>query len=185
MTKGNVRYEDAAKVAPVVIEQVFAEKPGGGLIANPEYEVKQGTAVYADGNKFKPIKGYILYKANVAEDTTMQIVKGSGIKQGDVLGYGKKAVAAGAVDASNPDYDVVTITFGTAIPKGACLYEAAGASASAAKPKSETPLYIVGNDVPAGEGDQPVRLINGANLRKETAPVAPEVVALMKNINLV
>lgn len=185
MTKGNVKIEEAQTVAPVVIEQVFAEKPGGGLVANPEYEVKQGTAVYADGTKFKPIKGYRLYKANTAEDTTMQIMKGSGIKQGDVLGYGKKSVAAGAVDTSNPDYDVVTITFGTAIPKGACLYEAASVSATTAKPKGEAPLYIVGNDVPAGEGDQPVRLINGANIRKETAPVAPEVVALMKNINLV
>lgn len=183
--KVNTTFLDAPKTAPVVIEQVFAEKPGGGLIANPDYEVKQGTAVYADGTKFKPIKGYILNKANLEGDTTLQIVKGSGVKVGDALGYGKKAVAVTAVDTTNEEYDVATVTMGVAIPKGACLYEAASASASAAKPKSERPLYVVGNDVPAGKGDFPVRLINGANLRKETAPIAPEVAALIPTINLV
>lgn len=180
----NTKFEDAPKVSPVVIEQVYAEKPGGGLIANPEYEVKQGTAVYADGSKFKPIKGYRLVKANATGDTSIQIEKGSGIKQGDAIGYGKKAVAAGAVYTSDPDYDVVTITMGENIPAGTCLYEAAEASADAAEPKA-TPIYVVGNDVPAGKGDFPVRLINGANLRKETAPIAPEVAALIPTINLV
>jgi hypothetical protein len=39
--------------------------------------------------------------------------------------------------------------------------------------------------VPANKGDYPVRLINGANLRKETAVASAEVVALLPTIKLV
>lgn len=183
MTKGNVRYEDAAKFAPVVFEQVWGEKPGGGLIANPEYEVKQGTAVYADGSKFKPIKGYRLAKNHNGENASIFIEKGSGVAVGDVIGYGTKSAAVQLI-VEHADMDEVQVNVSEMMLKGRVLYQAQAPSTSAAKPIGN-PVYIVGNDVPAGEGDQPVRLINGANLRKETAPVAPEVVALMKNINLV
>ena len=44
---------------------------------------------------------------------------------------------------------------------------------------------MTGNWVYANEGDQLVRLINGANLRKETVNIAPEVVALLPTIKLV
>lgn len=182
--KVNTKYEAAPSAAPVVIEQVWAEKPGGGIISNPANVVKQGSAVAADGNRFKAIKAYVLVKAVQASDETIQIAKGSGVVNGDVIGHGKKAVACTAVDTSNEAYDSVTVTLGVDIAKGVALYEAKAASANAAAPK-DAPVYIVGNDVPAGEGDYAVRLINGCNLRKETAPVAEEIVALMKGVNLV
>ena len=47
------------------------------------------------------------------------------------------------------------------------------------------PVYLVGDDVPANSGDFMVKLVNGANIRKETAPVADEVVAQMKGISKV
>ena len=48
-----------------------------------------------------------------------------------------------------------------------------------------TPEYVIGNVVPANSGDYPVRLINGANLRKETAMISAEVVAMLPTIKLV
>ena len=45
---------------PVVFEQVFAEKPAGGVIPNPAHDIMPGTALDASG---KPIKAYRLTKA--------------------------------------------------------------------------------------------------------------------------
>jgi len=186
MTIKTVKQEPGNVTAPVVIEQVYAEKPGGGMLENQAYDVKQGTAVYqkANSNLFAPIKSYKLYAAVTSDDTTIKIEKGSGIAVGDVIGKAKKAVASTAVDTSNAAYDEVTVTMGVSIAKGTILYQAASASSNAASPVG-TPVYVVGNDVPANNGDKPVRLINGANLRKETAPIAAEVVALIPTINLV
>ena len=155
---------------PVVFEQVFAEKPAGGVIPNPAHDIMPGTALDASG---KPIKAYRLTKAVGSSDTTIQIEKGSGIASGDIIGHGKKAVASTKVDTSNPNYDIGTV-----------LYQAKAASADSAEPIYQ-PAYILGSPAYAGEGDQEVRLINGANLRKETAPISEEVVAMMKNISLV
>lgn len=182
--KAKTNYTPADKVAPVVIEQVFAEKPGGGVVVTDNAPILQGTAVYTDGDKFKPIKSYRLVQAVLAEDTTIRIAKGSNVSANDFIGYSSKAVKATAVDTSNSEYDVVTVTMGVAIPKGTALYEAGSASASGAKPKA-TPIYVIGNDIPVNSGDCLVRLINGANLRKETAPIAPEVAALIPTISLV
>lgn len=172
--------------APVVLEQVFAEKPGGGLLANQTYDVKQGTAVYqASGSKlFTPIKCYRLVAAVTSEDTTIKIAKGSGITVGDIITTGKKGVASTALDTSADGYDLVTVTIGAAVANGTVLYQGRSASANAAVPVG-TPLFVIGNDVPANSGDFPVRLINGANLRKETAPIAAEVAELIPTINLV
>lgn len=67
---------------------------------------------------------------------------------------------------------------------GKVLYQAKAADESSAEP-IYTPVYVTGNSLEANKGDQPVRLINGANLRKETANVASEVAALLPMIALV
>ena len=67
---------------------------------------------------------------------------------------------------------------------GTVLYQAKAASESEAEP-IYTPVYVTGNRLVANEGDQSVRLINGANLRKETANIASEVAALLPMIALV
>lgn len=169
----------------VYFEQVFAEKPGGGLVANPDFDIEPSTAVGVGNNGLLyPIKGYRLVDAVVSEDTTIKIAKGSGIAVGDIIATGKKGVAATAVDTSNAGYDLVTVTLGVAVANGTVLYQALSASASSAKPKYD-PVYVTGAWVKAGKGDQRVRLINGANLRKATANIAPEVAALMKSIDFV
>lgn len=180
----NFEFKDAAKVDPVRIEQVFAEKPGGGIVANPEFEIAPTTAVGVKDGKFVPIKAFRLLAAVAVADTKIKIEKGSGVKVGDVIAHGKKGVACTAIDTSDAGFDLVTVTLGVAISADTVLYEAATASADAAAP-ALTPVYVTGNRVPANKGDYPVRLINGANLRKQTACVADEVAALMPLITLV
>lgn len=177
-------FNEAGANEPVRIEQVFGEKPGGGIVIEPGFDAPATTAVYADGDKYRVIKAYRLVAAVKSSDTSIKVEKGTGVAVGDAIAYGKKAVACTAVDASNASYDVVTVTMGVNIASGAVLYQAASESASAAQPKGNA-IYVTGNNLTGGLGDQPVRLINGANLRKETANIAPEVVAQLKNINLV
>ncbi len=182
----NFKHTDAANVEPIRIEQVFSEKPGGGLVANPSFDVPATTAVGLDTNgKFAPIKAYRLVAAVEAADTAISIAKGSGVAVGDVIATGKKGVACTAIDTTTyADKDVVTVTLGVAVAKDKVLYQASAASANAAVPV-HTPLYVTGNSLRANEGDQAVRLINGANLRKETANIASEVAALLPTISLV
>lgn len=180
----NFTNTPAKPVEPIYIEQVFAEKPGGGVVANPAFDVPPTTAVGKSGNQFVAIKAYKLYAAVAAADTSIKIKKGSGVAVGDIIATGKKGVACTAVDTSKAEYDTVTVTLGVAVTEGSTLYQAKEASASGAEPLA-APEYVTGNWVHANKGDQLVRLINGANLRKETANIAPEVVALLPTIKLV
>ena len=180
----NFKHQEAAKQEPIRIEQVFAEKPGGGLVENPTFDAPATTAVGEKDGKFALIKAYRLVAAVASGDTTISIAKGSGVAVGDVIATGKKGVACTMVDTSAEDYDVVTVTLGVEVAVGTVLYQAKAASESAAEPLL-TPVFVTGNKVFANEGDQGVRLINGANLRKETANIASEVAALLPMIQLV
>ena len=176
----NFKFIAAGTPEPVIFEKIFAEKPGGGMLPNQSYDVPAGVALGYDSNgKLAVIKAYKVVAAAESSDTSIKIAKGSGIAVGDVLATGKKGVASTAVDKSNAAYDTVTVSMGVALAEGAILYQAASASASAAVPVY-TPKYILGTNVFAGEGDKEVKLVNGANIRKETAMVSDEVVALMK-----
>ena len=183
--KNRFHYDSAGEANPIRIEQVFAEKPGGGLVVDPGFDAPETTAVGKNSSgKYAVIKSYLLVSEVKAEDTTIEIAKGSGIAVGDVLAYGKKAVACTEVDTTNSDKDVVTVTMGVAIPAGESLYQAEKAAASSAKP-IYTPEYILGNTVFGGRGEQPVRLINGANVRKETACIGSDIEALLVTVKRV
>ena len=180
----NFKHTAPGRPEPIYIEQVFAEVPGGGIVANPSFDVPPTTAVGVKDGHFTVIKAFVLLVAVTALDSTISIKKGSGIVVGDVIGVGKKAVACTKVDTSDPEKDVVTVTLGVEAAEGQVLYEAKEASENSAEPILK-PLYITGNWLHANEGDQPVRLINGANVRKETANLASEVAALLPMITLV
>ncbi len=180
----NFHYSDPAKPEPIYIEQVFAEKPGGGLVENPSFDAPPTTAVGEKNGKFALIKCYRLVEAVGASDTTISIAKGSGVAVGDIIAIGKKGVACTAVDQSSEDKDTVTVTLGVEIASGKVLYQAKEASASAAQPFLP-PVYVTGNRLKANKGDQSVRLINGGNLRKETANISSEIEALLVTIKLV
>lgn len=179
------KYNEPAEAEKIYFEQIFAEKPGGGVLTSVgAYDVPPTTAVAELEGKLVPLTGYKLVAPVNTGDTTIKIAKGTPIAVGTVLGTGKKAVACTKVDKSNAEYDLVTVTLGVACEAGKVLYEAKAASADSAVPVL-TPQYVTGNWAYANEGDQAVRLINGANLRKETANIASEVAALLPTINLV
>ncbi len=183
MNRWTINDPDKGEV--VSIEQVFAEKPGGGVVASLSTDTPAATAVgIKSGNVYGIIKGYRLVKAVAAADTSINIAKGSGVAKGDVIAYGTKGVACTAVDTSATDYDKVTVTMGVVIAVGEVLYQAKAASADAAEP-IYAPAYVTGGVIPADSGDFEVRLINGANLRKETANVGADIVAKLKGVALV
>ena len=181
------KHQDAAPADPIIFETIVSEKPGGGLVKNPEFDLKPGLAMGQDASGlYVPIKGYRLVTECKDSDTTIKIAKGSGVKKGDIIAHGNKGVACTEVNTTTSDeYDVVTVTLGVAINTDVVLYQAKEASEDAAEPVF-TPKYVLGDtEVEANAGDQEVRLINAANIRKETACIADEVVALMKSIQLV
>ncbi len=192
----NFKFNPAEAPDPIYFEQIFGEKPGGGILANPAFDVQKSTAVGKNSDGlYEPIKAYRLVEAATADATTIKIAKGSGVQKGDILATGKLGVACTKVDTTtSEDYDVVTVTLGVAIDAGKVLYQSKVVSAEADADKGIEavdaepylkPLFILGTFAPANEGDLEVRLINGANLRKETANIAEEVVELMKSIELV
>ena len=238
------KFNDPQNPEPVRIEQVFAEKPGGGLVANPDYDVPPTSAVGYDASTglYKPIKCYKLVADVEDSDTSIKIAKGSGVAVGDIIAHGEVGVACTAVDKSNDGYDEVTVTLGVAIDlstddpwlyqskvesRAAGYYDAQSTDEGALKvvasgattgqinladvtpyKGSKSPLaaddyvvkldevlgepkykpeYITGKTdwVYAGQGDQSVKLINGANVRKETANISAEIEALLPTIKRV
>lgn len=186
------KHKDAAPTDPIIFETILSEKPGGGLVKNPEFDLKPGLAMGQDANGlYIPIKGYRLITEVKDSDTTIKIAKSSGVQKGDVIAHGKKGVACTKVDSTtSEDYDIVTVTMGVAIAQDTVLYQAASAAdgSTAEAAPIHKPEYILGNFMgnlgKANEGDFEARLIRAASLRKETAPVAQEVVDLMKGITL-
>ena len=106
-------------------------------------------------------------------------------------------MACTAVDKTNDSYDEVTVTLGVDIDidtDDPWLYQSKVESAAAAgdDPAVDAeplykPEYITGKTdwVYAGQGDQSVKLINGANVRKETANISEEIAALLPTIKRV
>lgn len=182
----NFKYNEPAEAEKIYFEQIFAEKPGGGVVCNPEVDYPPATGVCKAGEQYYPIPFYRLVAPVKASDTTIKIAKGSTIMKGTILGVGKKAVTCTEVDKSHEEYDLVTITLGVACEAGQVLYHAATSSENNAEPMPDfAPVFVTGDWIYANQGDQAVRLINGANLRKVTANIASEVAALLPGINLV
>lgn len=179
MDKRNFKVIAEEGKTQIVFDQIFAEKVGGGIVKNSSFDLVPGLAVSSDGNV---IKGYRVVEAASTSSSEIKIAKGSGVAVGDILAKGSVAASCTAVDTkSSVDYDVVTVSLGVELAIGDVLYEAASVSSDSATPK-HTPAYLLGSYVPANSGDELVKLVNGANIRKETAPVADEVVAMMKGI---
>lgn len=180
-------YNEAGSNEPIrIVDCLGGEKEGGGLVVDPGFDAPETTAVgqYGATNKFAVIKAYRLAADVAAADTTIKIKKGSGIAEGDVLAYGKLAVACTAVDTTNESYDTVTVTMGIIIKAGEVLYQAAAASTNAATP-IYTPAYLTKNYVLTGKGDFPVGLFSIGSVRKASANVGKDIAAILSTIKLV
>lgn len=178
----NFRVIEPGEPDKIIFDHIFAEKVGGGLVKNSTFDLYPGLAVDAAGNV---IKAYKVVEDAASDATSIKIAKGSGIASGDVIGTGKKSVASTAVDTTTSDsYDTVTVSLGVAVTAGTILYQSLSASASAAKPKY-TPAFILGSFVPANSGEVLVKLVNGANVRKETILASDEVLELLPGITAI
>ena len=170
---------------PVIFEKIIGEKPGGGLAGNPAYDVPAGIAVSLQAGVYKPIKAYRLTKAVLVGDTTIEIAKGSGVLVGDIIGIVGKSVACSAADTTTyTTKDVVTVSLATAIALGVVLYQSAAALGTGAVP-IYTPQYLTGTPIWAGQGDQFIKLVTLAIVRKETVNASLEVLALLPTIKAV
>ena len=183
-------FHSAPAVRPVVFEQVFAEKAGGGgAVDFANYDSDLCPAATPVGrntvtNLWTPIKQVRLTRAVAAADTTIEVAKNSGFKDDDYIAFGKKSVQITAVDNTNPTHDVLTVTMGVALPVGAKGYQAAAASASAAAP-IYSPRFVLGVYVDLPTVNEFCKLINGANVIESSAVIAPEIAAMLKLIDLV
>jgi hypothetical protein len=171
----NFKVTNPAPVEPIVFDIIFAEKVGGGIVKNCAYDLPVGVAIDAAGNA---VKCYEVVENAASDATSIKIKKGSGVASGDVIAKGKKGVASTALDTTNAEYDIVTVSLGVAVSAGDRLYQATAASASSATPKY-TPKFVLGEFIPANSGDKLVKLVNGANVRKETIKIADDMLALM------
>lgn len=198
--KNEFVYQGAPTPAPVRIEQVWGEKPGGGLLAETTFDVVETTAVGYDSssNKYKAIKSAKVVTKYAESGTTLEVAKGSGIANNDYIGYGKMAVKVTAVNSGDASKDVLTISAmtGVNIEVGEHVFQAKAAadgSSATAEPIYQ-PVFIVsyghptaGNGIVAyaNNGDTPVRLINGANVRKETCNFGADIEKLLGSVHRV
>ena len=188
----NFKVNEAPAKQPVIFDHIFAEKVGGGIVKNAAYDRHPGLAVSADGVCLKAAR---LVEAITTESTSIKVAKDSGFAVGEFVGSGVGesgvAVAITAIDSSHDDYDILTAPLGVALAKGAVVYQANAASAAAAgndpavlaEPKV-APVFVLGTFLPANCGDELAKLVNGANVRKETALFPAEIAELMPGISL-
>lgn len=198
--KNEFVYNAAEKPAPIRIEQVIAEKPGGGLLKDAGYNVPETTPVGLDTDgKYKVIKCAKVKTQYSGSGTSLVVEPGSGIAKGDFIAFGGMAVQVSAV-SSAADKDTLTIgaMTGKTINKGDFVFQAVKAATGADEENMAQPIvkpiFIVSDGHPtarngivafAGNGDTPVRLINIANVRKETCCFGAEIEAMMPGITRV
>lgn len=196
--KNQFNYQEAPTPAPIRVEQVVAEVPGGGLLKDAGYNVVQTTPVgrAADG-KYQVIKTAKVKEKYQSDATSLVVEKGSGIVANDNVAFDGVAVNVSKVTPA-ADKDTLTITAltGKTIEVGDFVYQAAAAadgSSSKAAPVV-TPIGVVddghftdANGIVAygGNGDTPVRIIVAGTVRKETCMFGAEMESLLKGIHRV
>lgn len=198
--KNEFVYSAAETPAPIRIEQVIAEKPGGGLLKDAGYNVPETTPVGLDTDgKYKVIKCAKVKTKYNGSGTSLEVELGSGIAANDFIAFGGMAVQVTKVA---PSINKETLTIGELTEKtievGDFVYQASKAATGADEENMAQPivkpLYIVSDGHPtarngivafAGNGDTPVRLINIANVRKETCCFGAEIEAMLPGITRV
>lgn len=197
--KNQFQYNEAPTPAPIRIEQVVAEVPGGGLLKDADYDVVQTTPVgLASDGKYQVLKCAKVHTKYNGSGTTLEVEPGSGIAANDYIGFGGMAVQVTKV-AAGTGKDTLTISAltGKTIEVGDFVYQAAkaatGAEADIAAPVikpigiADDGHFTAANGVVAygGKGDTPIRIIVAGTVRKETCMFGAEVEAMMPSIHRV
>lgn len=195
--KNQFNYQEAPTPAPIRVEQVVAEVPGGGLLKDAGYDVIQTTPVgRASDGKYQVVKTAKV-KTKYTTGTSLEVEPGSGIAANDYIAFGGMAVQVTKVTAGT-DKDTLTISAltGKTIEAGDFVYQAAASadgSSTIAAPVV-TPIGVVddghftdANGIVAygGNGDTPVRIIVAGTVRKETCMFGAEIEAMLKGIHRV
>lgn len=195
------KYNEPAEAEKIYFEQIFAEKPGGGVVVKGEViDIPPTTPVVespSNPGRYMFYLQFVVYEDTPKGTPILKIEKtpyrdsGPNVFPTKAIGFKKQAVEIQGFSTADPNCDKISLkaSFSSDLKKGDILYIAKAASEDNAEVDWETsggkPVFVTGDWVYANQGDQAVRLINGANLRKETANIASEVAALLPGINLV
>lgn len=186
----NFKYNEPAEAEKIYFEQIFAEKPGGGVVkfgmgliadvppTTPVYENSPG--VYDIDPQFIVLEDVEVGSTTINIEVPFYNIQ---LEIYAVLSIGYKGEVVKIASAKKTEHGVqltVENPFTNKITKGTVLWVSDDGNGPNPNVK-----YVTGDWIYANEGDQAVRLINGANLRKETANIASEVAALLPGINLV
>ena len=180
---GKFNYNEAPENDPIIIEQVWAEKPGGGVV-HVKRDIPQGTVVFlvnkhvlGDGEYFEELKYARISFVDQGSKKAQLSIHAHNLEVGDVIRiyYDK--------DGDSQDMTVARITPPESEHSTNCEIEFKEAflhtiddeefnhngiflSSQASYERLYMDGFITGNDLRASEGEyQPCRLINGANLR--------------------
>lgn len=185
----NFKYNEPAEAEKIYFEQIFAEKPGGGVVKfemECVADIPPTTPVYEHSPGIYEVDPQFIVLEDVEPTSTKINIEVPFYNiQLDIypelyIGYkGEATKIASAKETGHGVQLTVENPFTNKITKGTVLW------ASTNNEPSPNVKYVTGDWIYANEGDQAVRLINGANLRKETANIASEVAALLPTINLV
>ena len=195
----NFKYNEPAEAEKIYFEQIFAEKPGGGIVKGDVIDFPPSTPISESNipGQYAALLQFKVYEDTPKGTPVIKIEKtpfgsnGNDMLANLSIGFKKQAVEINSFNATDPDFDRISIktNFSSDLKKGDVLYLAKAASEDNAEIDltlmGGKPVFVTGDWVYANQGDQAVRLINGANLRKETANIASEVAALLPGINLV
>lgn len=183
------KYNEPSEAEKIYFEQIFAEKPGGGVVkcslANIIRDIPPTTPVKQapDGRIELEPQFTVLEDVEVGSTTINIEFPFLDISDLTVFSVGYEGELSKIASHKDTEYGIqltVEKPFLRKIMKGTVLWVSYGNPEPSALFK-----YVTGDWIYANEGDQAVRLINGANLRKETANIASEVAALLPGINLV
>lgn len=196
--KNQFQYNEAPTPAPIRVEQVIAEVPGGGLLVDAGYNVIETTPVgrTSDG-KYQVVKNAKVHTKYSGSGTSLEVEPGSGIAANDYIAFGGMAVQVTQV-AAGTDKDTLTISAltGKTIEVGDFVYQAkqaADGSETFAEPIVKPIGYAgVGHFTAengivafAGNGDTHIKVVVAGTVRKETCMFGAEIEAMMPSIHRV
>lgn len=195
--KNQFNYQEAPTPAPIRVEQVVAEVPGGGLLKDAGYDVVQTTPVgLASDGKYQVIKAAKVNTKYAGSGTTIEVEKGHGLAKGEFVMAGGLAKTISSINTGAADKDTITLDAamtGVTVEAGEFIYQSKAAAESDAVPVV-TPIGVVddghftdANGIVAygGNGDTPVRIIVAGTVRKETCMFGAEMESLLKGIHRV
>ena len=71
----NFKYNKPAEAEKIYFEQIFAEKPGGGIVSNPGVDYPPSTPVYGDRGKFYIYPTIIVIEEVSADSSKIKVEK--------------------------------------------------------------------------------------------------------------